>query len=73
MSRLDEIRKGIESGSCGQCEGAAELLAVVDGMINNTTLESMVRYWQSAATDSSRPEWNQQQAIKRASAWKNLL
>ncbi len=38
MSRLDEIRKGIEAGGCDQCEGAAELLAVVDALIDSGSL-----------------------------------
>lgn len=41
MSRLDEIRKGIESGGCDQCEDAAELLAVVDAFLYQHTPESL--------------------------------
>ena len=39
MSRLDEIRKGVEAGGCDQCEGAAELLAIVALLIEEIPLE----------------------------------
>ena len=66
-TRLDEIRERIESGGCDQCEGAADLLAVVEAVLGRRTVAEMV----DNIRESLLNDYNQHDTDER-DAWEAL-
>ena len=67
-TRLDEIRANIEGGGCDKCEGAAELLAVVEAVLGKRTVAEMVE----AIRESLLNDYNQHDTDER-DAWEALI